>query len=184
MDCSSDRCCTLCDQDSALSVLFDCQCIHECPSGYTNVNGKCLPCEAPCLECNLAVDLCTVCDAPCHLLINSTCYCTCPDGTVPNYETSKCEPCTGIGCLFCKLDDKEFCMDCAPPLVLLGGACVNTCGDGLVVDLYTRACRKWELSDLGVIYFPFLSCTAVFTILVIYGRFKTKAVLVKGKVTH
>lgn len=167
-----------------MPVLYDCQCIAECPVGFTNVKGKCLACEHPCLECNTAVDLCTVCDAPCHLLFDKSCHCTCPEGTVPNYETSLCEPCTGVGCLFCKLEDKEFCMDCEPPLVLTEGKCLNNCPDGLVVDYYTRACREWMLSDLGVVYFPFLICTAIFSGVVLIGTRKKKAILVKGKVTY
>lgn len=35
--------------------------------------------------------------------------------------------------------------------------------------------------DIKVLYFPFLIAAAIFTLVVFFGKFKKKAVLIKGK---
>lgn len=126
--------------------------------------------------------MCTSCAAPAILLYDHDCFFTCPAGTVPNYETSLCVPCLGDGCDLCKLDDREICISCNNETVLFEGKCISTCPNGMVEDYETHACREWQLSDLGVIYFPFLICASIFICVVLFGKSRRKAVLVKGKI--
>lgn len=62
--------------------------------------------------------------------------------------------------------------------------CVTVCPLGEVPEPSTGTCRLWHLSDIGLVYFPFLSTGALFSIVVCIGLFKKKAVLVKGRIEY
>ena len=86
------------------------------------------------------------------------------------------------GCDLCPLEDTSICLTCADPLYIYESVCVSECPEGFVVNDEGSACRNATLADLCILYFPFLIAAAIFTIVILFGRYKKKAILVKGKV--
>ena len=62
--------------------------------------------------------------------------------------------------------------------------CNTVCPEGYTAEISTGTCRVWHLSDIGLVYFPFLCTGSIFAILIFIGRYKKKAILVKGKIHH
>lgn len=192
LDCEgSSSSCTLCDQTSELKSLYQNQCIKECPSGYTDINGECVRCERPCKECIGAKDQCTACDNSRNrtLLFNETCWETCPLGTCSKFyndptEQNACRACTTTGCILCDCNNADNCLDCEDGLYRLNGTCLSVCPKNYVNSDTSISCRYWKLADLGMVYFPFLITASLFAVIIFFGRFKRKKILVKGQVTH
>jgi hypothetical protein len=86
------------------------------------------------------------------------------------------------GCELCPLDDTATCLTCISPLYVFEGVCVSECPENFVVNDDGSACRNSTLADLGILYFPFLIAALLFTIVILFGKCKKKAILVKGKV--
>jgi hypothetical protein len=145
-----------------------------------------MDCEAPCKTCDGAENICLTCDGSKGrvYLLNSTCYDECPlqyannDDTVPK----SCIGCES-GCDRCNATNIEECLICGPDLFLYKekpglGVCQGSCPDGMKgVD---RVCIIDD-DDLKVLYFPFLIAALIFTIVVFFGKMKTKAILVGGE---
>jgi len=90
--------------------------------------------------------------------------------------------CAGTGCALCKLDALDCCLQCEPGLVVFECQCRPECPEGYVMNDDKTACRTSQLEDLGILYFPFLIAGSIFSIVVMFGKLKKKAILVKGKV--
>lgn len=90
--------------------------------------------------------------------------------------------CAGSGCALCKLEHLDCCLQCEPGLVVYECECRPSCPEGFVVNEDKTACRLSQLEDLGILYFPFLIAGTIFSIVVVFGKLKKKAILVKGKV--
>lgn len=86
------------------------------------------------------------------------------------------------GCELCPLENTEICLTCISPLYVHEGVCVPECPENFVVNDDKSACRNATLADLGILYFPFLIAALIFTIVILFGKCKKKAILVKGKV--
>jgi len=63
--------------------------------------------------------------------------------------------------------------------VLLNGACAAACPPGF--EISGSGCVNKALTDLGVLYFPFIIMAAIFTAIVLFGKCKKKGQLVHGK---
>ena len=85
-------------------------------------------------------------------------------------------------CQLCPLEATDTCIICVAPLYVFEAKCVPECPEGFVVNDDHSACRNSTLADLGILYFPFLIAALIFTIVILFGKCKKKAILVKGKV--
>lgn len=94
-----------------------------------------------------------------------------------------CKGC-GSGCDICQPDNTDICELCSPNLYLhtMEGdtqfTCQGSCPEGW--KGVNRVCVIDD-DDIKVLYFPFLIAAAIFTLVVFFGKFKKKAVLIKGK---
>jgi lysylphosphatidylglycerol synthetase-like protein (DUF2156 family) len=70
---------------------------------------------------------------------------------------------------------------CGAKLYLYEGACSGDCPEGWRGR--NRECYN-ESDDMRVLWFPFLITAFILTIVVFFGRLKTKAVLKNGKTTY
>lgn len=59
------------------------------------------------------------------------------------------------------------------------GDCIDKCPKGYSQNSDNTACRAWQLSDLGIVYFPFLVAGLLTTIFVAFGILKTRVVVSK-----
>lgn len=177
--------CTQCNTSSAFPALYDFQCIKECPDGWTNINGVCEQCVDPCLECYGGRDKCTECDNSRgrHMLFEQNCYHTCPQGSCPDLVNSICHKCTVPGCDLCQCDNVNECLICDFHLFQYNGTCLSKCSDNTILDEDRTSCRLWKLSDMGVIYFPWLITAFICIGIVYFGKCKKRAILEKSKVT-
>ena len=93
--------CVSCSYNQVTEIshyLEDGQCVEDCKSGfYEGAGYQCLPCESPCVECDLGPKLCTLCEEthsrPWADPLTLQCYDQCPDGTYADEERRQC-----IGC--------------------------------------------------------------------------------------
>ncbi|KAL4482200.1 hypothetical protein ABPG72_017981 [Tetrahymena utriculariae] len=67
--CSGANSCTQC-QDGHL--IFKGSCLDNCPQGYLNLNGICIPCNPSCKSCSMRLDNCIACNDG-YYLYNNTC---------------------------------------------------------------------------------------------------------------
>jgi proprotein convertase subtilisin/kexin type 5 len=92
-------------------VLFNGECLSECPSGYYLSDERCLSCVYPCTTCSSA-GACTSCFFP-YFLVNDKCeLINCPAGTYE--ENSACQPCSKA-CLTCYGPTNSNCIECNLP---------------------------------------------------------------------
>jgi hypothetical protein len=104
---------------------------------------------------------------------------------IPAEEVDENDPlqnkfiCTGCqsGCDRCDPLDISVCLRCGEKLYLYEGACSGDCPEGWRGR--NRECYN-ESDDLRVLWFPFLITAFILTIVVFFGRLKTKAVLKNG----
>lgn len=71
------------------------------------------------------------------------------------------------------------CLTCNSGLVLVDGVCQGACPAGYVAS--GNGCISKALTDLGIMYFPFLIMAAILTAIVLFGKCKKKGQLVHGK---
>ena len=100
--------CISCEKDK---VLFNGQCLSECPFGYFMDNDKCLACEYPCETCTFA-NKCITCVSNFYK-IGDECVriSQCPEGKYADSMTLNCEPCS-VGCLTCYGPENSDCLKC------------------------------------------------------------------------
>ena len=93
--------CVSCSYNKETEISYyleDGQCVEDCKPGfYEGAGYMCLPCESPCVECNLGPQLCTLCEAghthPWADPLTLQCYDECPDGTYADAEKRQCIAC-------------------------------------------------------------------------------------------
>ena len=109
--------CMSCSFDQELETSFyleDGACVQECKAGFYEGKGYlCQPCEAPCLECDVGPQLCTLCDpnhsAPLADPVTLQCFAECPEGTYEDTEKRQCLACESP-CYTCSSADA--CLQC------------------------------------------------------------------------
>jgi len=172
--------CTSCFKNSSIPNLFVNQCIDTCPKGYVSIDGICEKCKSPCALCEGTPDHCISCDGTggTKYVHDDQCWADCPPGTRHNAENLTCFACNE-GCDLCDIQDINKCLRCTAPALVYDGSCISECPIGWVVNEEGVACRPWQLSDLGIIYFPFLICGAIFTAIILLGQLKKRAYLDK-----
>ena len=144
------------------------------------MDGICNQCKSPCALCEGTPETCIACDGVggTKYVYNEKCYAECPPGSGPDPEKLTCFPCEE-GCDLCDINDVSQCLKCTPPTLVYQFKCVDECPDGWVVNEEGVACRPWQLSDLGIIYFPFLIAGLIFTIICLFGTLKKRAYIDK-----
>lgn len=180
-----DSLCTQCFKRTNLSNLFYDQCIKTCPVGYVSLDGVCTKCASPCATCTGLPQNCETCDGSggTKFIYQQKCWKDCPAGSGPDSISLTCFPCEP-GCDLCDIVNKTKCLQCTPPRVVYNGGCVDNCPEGMhinVPDGDGTACRPWKLGDLGILWFPYLICGAIFTIICLFGLSKKRGYLSKGK---
>lgn len=87
--------------------LFENRCLSFCPAGFTDINGFCLACSAPCATCDGGRDRCLTClQDPAlnperkNYAFGRACYTECPVNTVTDEANKRCLGC-GSGCRIC-----------------------------------------------------------------------------------
>lgn len=144
---------------------------------------ECLTCETPCAKCAGGSKRCTQCDGldGKKFLYDFDCWTECPGGTTPNNEKLTCLKCKD-DCDLCQLDDDSVCLKCKEPQIAYKGECVPECPDGYSPDETGQACRPWQLSDWGIIYYPWLLMALVGSVVVFIGMIKRKAYIHRGQI--
>lgn len=109
--------------------LKDGVCVFDCGSGYTAVNGRCVPCtQSNCKVCNTSIDECNLCEGE-YALMNTFCLQFCLPGT---YKLEgKCVNCIN-NCMVC--DNGFTCKECNKDYILSPSKtqCILTCPTGYV----------------------------------------------------
>lgn len=124
-------------------LLYNNNCVANCPDGTTQVGNNCVDCEVNhCKTCDTSISECNVCEVNFFLITNVECG-TCPSGTYPNYSTKTCDNCPSN----CSTCDSSSCKECDSGYYLNSlGDCVKECESG-----YTEAsngtCVKCESTD-------------------------------------
>lgn len=99
-------------------------CNLTCSLPFFGIRRKCARCEEPCATCaNMEVTVCTTCVGG-YLLLGTTCYLSCPDGSF-KISPSACSLCTS-GCLTCT-NSSSTCLSCYPGLYLYQHMCLPSC---------------------------------------------------------
>jgi hypothetical protein len=57
-------------------------------------------------------------------------------------------------------------------------------GYPMLPDEDEKACRPWNICDLGRIYYPFLIIAVIFIIIILFGLMKKRAILYQGKMAY
>lgn len=169
-DCDGGaRSCTACFPDGTKPALYleINDCLEACPIGYAFIAGTCVACQAPCVTCSDSIDFCDSCDG--EYSFNGKCYLICPDGTSPDNELMKCIGCLS-GCQRCDESNPEDCLLCESGLYVHEGSCVAECPEGYRVNFEQTACTDNKLVDIGIVYFPFLICLFIGTIVSCFGK--------------
>jgi proprotein convertase subtilisin/kexin type 5 len=174
--------CTSCHKDSSLAYLFESACISDCIPGYVSIDNVCTKCNAPCSTCQGTADTCVDCDGvdDKRFLYRDTCYSDCPAGSTKNLETLSCFACVD-GCDLCDLNDANHCIKCSKPQLAYHGECIDACPDGYAPNEDKSACRPWQLSDLGILPYPFLIAAAIGIVICLFGLMRRRAYLRHGK---
>jgi hypothetical protein len=73
-------------------ILFQSQCINQCPTGYYAVSSSCLPCPSLCATCTTST-ICQSCTFPNYLLLNF-CVPQCPAEYPVITADGKCQKCS------------------------------------------------------------------------------------------
>ena len=144
--CIDENTCLKCYEPYA---FFEEVCVDPCPDGYTELDGRCVPCTSQdCIRCQrFNPDTCLWCAN--GFKHKGYCLPTCPIGfynsTLNGHKV--CEPCDSR-CDVCL--NKGYCIDCKDNFVLLPN---NTCGT-ICPNYYTRVGENCErcLQD------PCISC--------------------------
>ncbi|EAR86304.2 transmembrane protein, putative (macronuclear) [Tetrahymena thermophila SB210] len=89
--CTSLSKCTVCDNSSGYTVLYNNQCLTQCPQDKPfQTSSGCEACDSSCLTCKNSVDYCTSCSGSLYLY-SGKCISSCPNGFVKNSLTNTCE---------------------------------------------------------------------------------------------
>ncbi|XP_030832325.1 scavenger receptor cysteine-rich type 1 protein M160 isoform X1 [Strongylocentrotus purpuratus] len=142
-------------------------CVDSCEGGYYASGPQCLSCDANCLDCADASNLCTACKAP-SFLQGSSCISECGVGQFGNTLTSRCEACDRDVCDSCAdgdrsdictscpqgryMKDSECVLSCGPDKFLQDNTCVDDCGIGNYSNPNMFACEPCEAQCLSCGY--------------------------------
>lgn len=164
--------CTECYDSSLYLVLASAtdsagSCQASCPKGTVVNSGapikECSPCDSSCEDCSIPVNpnKCLSCSSGMFMVLSATnsaegqCVGTCPDGTVANSDTNRCESCDS-SCVTCSVPrDPSKCTSCSVPtgyyLILLStasasGNCATSCPTGTAKDTTGTKCYSCDSS--------------------------------------
>ncbi|KAL4460055.1 hypothetical protein ABPG73_001733 [Tetrahymena malaccensis] len=187
--CSSQTTCTTCS--SGYYLFIDGTCVSQCPatfsinsstqscvcransslqtntcpcnSGYLDVGGSCLACNANCIKCS-SQTTCTQCASGYFLFVDATCVSTCPATFITDNQNQSCTcranstlqtntcPCNtgyldvGGNCLPCgancnQCSTQTTCTVCSPGYFLfVDGTCVSQCPSTFNTDSSNTKC--------------------------------------------
>ncbi len=130
---NSTTTCTSCNDPN---VLYNSQCLTQCPPDLVNKSGVCSPCDSPCAACSLTSTNCTSClstSSTPHYL-NNTCWGACPSTYYNESTTGNCLLCSTqpINCKLCS--SAITCIACDPTYMLfpVNSSCLNFVPAGYV----------------------------------------------------
>ena len=110
-------------------ILYNLQCIFNCPKKMYNDTSVCQDCPTQCSSCTSKV-VCTNCTSS-YLLYNNFCITKCPD-THAVITSGVCTKCSSTNCHKCY--DNDLCYICISDHSLLNGACLSECPAGYVTN--------------------------------------------------
>lgn len=121
-----------CDKCIAGLVLFDNDCLENCPEGYVKVGESCNKCDDNCKTCCKSnQSKCKSCDDG-LILFEDKCISQCPAGTfeyTDDNNKTTCKPC-GPNCTNCTSFTE--CKECVDGQVVFEGKCIDNCPSGYV----------------------------------------------------
>ncbi|KAL4503462.1 hypothetical protein ABPG73_017205 [Tetrahymena malaccensis] len=89
--CSSLSKCTVCDNSQGYTVLYNNQCLQQCPQDKPfQTSSGCEACDSSCLTCKNSIDYCTSCSGSLYLY-SGKCVSSCPNGFVKNSLANTCD---------------------------------------------------------------------------------------------
>ncbi|CAF3407738.1 unnamed protein product [Rotaria socialis] len=127
-------------------VLFNNQCIEECPESHYLYNQQCLPCHPVCNSCNgPSEDDCNTCAQGFKFNANENkCSSQCPNGNYFDKDEKNCKTCTK-NCLEC-LSPGSYCRRCSFPMALdtLTHQCLYCCTTNITTDNCCQCLSSWD----------------------------------------
>ena len=107
-------------------ILYNEECLKECPIGYYSNGYECSSCKDNCDSCDDNI-VCNKCSEG-YYLFNNNCLKSCPDYTYMSFENvSSCKYCTDSEkCLECNLENPNECYKCSSG-ILNNGICSDSC---------------------------------------------------------
>ena len=125
--CTSQFNCSECKDESL--ILFNTNCIPNCPDSMTKINNTCEPCtDTNCFKCELGhPDRCEACNK--NYLYEKICIEDCPEGTFMNIAKKECTACDNT-CKSCR--NINSCDSCFPGFSLFENKCISECPDKYV----------------------------------------------------
>ncbi len=134
-------------------VMHSSTCQDSCPDNTYESASECLDCDSPCATCFGSSSTCLSC-IPSQFLYESEnrCYLTCPDGTLPNSSTMKCD---GINYI---KDVQTIIVDCDTVCGTCSGTIDNcvTCTKPPHLYLHESTCKN--ACPIGTTEFPSNVC--------------------------
>ncbi|KAL4512432.1 hypothetical protein ABPG72_005434 [Tetrahymena utriculariae] len=89
--CTSLSKCTVCDNAQGYTVLYNNQCLTQCPQDKPfQTSSGCEACDSSCLTCKNSIDYCTSCSGSLYLY-SGKCVSSCPNGFVKNSLANTCD---------------------------------------------------------------------------------------------
>ena len=124
-------------------LLFNSQCLAECPAGFGYIDSTCVKCRDECESCLDDSKYCSRCFA--GLAYAGDCVASCPSNYTVEVNGTQCVECIE-NCLMCG-DGIEQCTACRDGQFLFEQQCFESCPGGLVgVDGVCEECPcSWEL---------------------------------------
>lgn len=160
--------------------LHENKCLKFCPAGFTDINGFCRPCTAPCATCAGGRERCLTClqdvsrnPEKKFYAFGRACVAECPPQTVTDEVNKRCLGCAS-GCEVCDVKDTNKCYKCTrnPNLLLFNHTCVAQCPEGYRENFFRTACDL--ATEVPVIYFPFMILTALVFLIAWMGKKSSK----------
>ena len=134
---------SLCTRCPSSMLLFNSQCLAECPAGFGYIDSTCVKCRDECESCLDDSKYCSRCFA--GLAYAGDCVASCPSNYTVEVNGTQCVECIE-NCLMCG-DGIEQCTACRDGQFLFEQQCFESCPGGLVgVDGVCEECPcSWEL---------------------------------------
>ena len=149
----SDNCLSCLDENNCFVcksnyILFDNQCLSNCPNNFVEVDSSCKKCGDNCLTCQTSnLQKCLSCKDGLYLY-NNTCVSKCPKETYLDLQNNGSNKCLNCNPKCSECSSYSYCTECKDKYTLDNNTCKDECPEGKVsidntcYDCYDKNCSK------------------------------------------